>query len=134
MPGQPGAVATELLSVWWMSGNVVIEQRIAPHAAGLAQQAGKAPVEAPEHRAHAVPRIPPPIQPALSAVTEDAASEANARQAIGAGYNWELGSRAVAAHKGFDEVTNWMDHLFHGLQDVWCENRERVFRQGVRLD
>ena len=111
---------------------MVIGRKIARNSAGPAHHTGEALIEAPEHRAYAVPRIPPPLQQALSGVTADAASEADVRQAIGAGYEWELGSRAVAGHKGFDEVTNWMDHLFYGLQDVGCENRERVFRQGVR--
>ena len=113
---------------------MVIERRIAPNSLGPAHQTGKTPIETPEHRACAAPRIPPPIQQGFSGVKEDAASEADVRQAIGAGYNRELGSRAVAGHKGFDEVTNWMDHMFHGLQDVGRENRERVLRQGMRRD
>jgi 3-hydroxybutyryl-CoA dehydrogenase len=85
----------------------------------FSHQIGKTPIEVFEYPGYVTTRvILPLINEAISVVMEGVASAEDVDQAMKLGYNWELGPLALADRMGLDEVTKWMDHLFHELGDV----------------
>lgn len=85
----------------------------------FSHQIGKTPIEVFEYPGYVTTRlILPLINEAISVVMEGVASAEDVDQAMKLGYNWELGPLALADRMGLDEVTDWMDHLFHELGDV----------------
>jgi len=85
----------------------------------FSRQIGKTPIEVFEYPGYVTTRvILPLINEAISVVMEGVASAEDVDQAMKLGYNWELGPLALADRMGLDEVTDWMDHMFHELGDV----------------
>jgi 3-hydroxybutyryl-CoA dehydrogenase len=85
----------------------------------FSRQLGKTAVEVFEYPGYIATRvILPMINEAISVVMEGVAAAEDVDLAMKLGYNWELGPLALADRIGLDEVTNWMDHMFHELGDV----------------